>query len=85
MWLMWMFSVVIPLGVIHAIVSGEISLGGGSVARSASRILRFEENPVGFVVMLGALCILEFMLVTALLRIRQEGLSSSTKRRRGSR
>lgn len=85
MWLMWMFSVVIPLGVIHAIVSGEISLGGGSVARSAGRILRFEENPVGFVVMLGALCILEFMLVTALLRIRQEGLSSSTKRRRGSR
>jgi len=85
MWLMWMFSVIIPLGVIHAVVSGEVSLGGGFVARSASRTLRFEENPVGFVVMIGALCILEFMLVTALLRTRQEGLSSSTKGRRGLR
>jgi hypothetical protein len=35
--------------------------------------------------MIGALCILEFMLVTALLHTRQEGLSSSTKGRRGLR
>ena len=81
MWLMWMFSVFIPLGVIHSILSGEISVGGSG----ASRILGFDENPVGYVIMIGVLCVLEFVLVAILLRIRQEGQSNSTKRQRNPR
>lgn len=53
---MWVFSVFIPLGVIHSIVIGKISVPGDG----ASRILRFDENPVGFVIMIGTFCVLEF-------------------------
>ena len=81
MWLMWMFSVAIPLGVIHSIVSGEISVGGSG----ASRILRLDENPVGFVIMIGALCVLEFLLVATLLRIRRDGQPDSANRQRNPR
>lgn len=72
-WVVWVFAVVIPLGVTHAVVSGEIRVGGGiGVAHGASRVLRFDENPVGFIVVIGALCVLEYLLVGALWRIRQQ-------------
>ena len=66
MWLMWIFAVVIPIGVIHAIVTGEISTG-----RYATSLLRFEEKPVGFLVLIAALCLLELFLLAVLLRSRR--------------
>jgi len=63
---MWIFAVVIPIGVIHAIVKGEISTG-----RYATSLLRLEEKPVGFVVLIAALCLLELFLLAVLLRSRR--------------
>ena len=80
MWIMWLFSVVIPLGVVHSLISGEISVGVGSYARGAARVLRFDDNPVGFIVMLGALCVLEIVLVVTLLRARREHHAVSPRR-----
>jgi len=66
MWLMWIFAVVIPHGVIHAVTTGEISSG-----RYTTSLLSPEEKPIGFAVWIAALGLLEPVLLTVRVRSRR--------------
>ena len=78
MWFLWLFALVIPLGVLQAIVTGEISMG-----RHTMSILTFEEQPIGFIVSICAFCLMELLLIAALIRIRREDRAAGAERRRG--
>ena len=67
MWIMWGFAVFIPLGIVWALITGEISTG----RHGHYTVVSFGEGPGRFLVVIAVLCVMEWFVVKTLLQARQ--------------
>lgn len=80
MWIMWGFATLIPISIIVALATGEITVGGGTIGHhSSSRIVVFSDEPIKFILSIVVLCVLEWFLVRTLLAAKE---SDKTKKRK---
>ena len=64
MWFLWGFAVFIPLGIVWAFVTGEITTG----KNGHFVVISLSDHPIRFLMVIGMLCVMEWFLLRTLLR-----------------